>query len=483
MPELDAEEPDSPSRFALVKSLLRIEKIKVLLTKTSASRGRERYRRAGITASSSFVTKALNVLISFLSVPLTVHYLGSERYGVWLTISSLLTWMSMTDFGLAGNALVNVLAEASGKEDREGAQHYSASAFWALTGVGVVTGIIAMATFRLIPWREVFQVSAATSTHELQFTCALTLGFLVFNFPLSMQQSIYSAYQDGFLANIWGIAGNALALFALVVVSQSRGGLPQLVLALSGTRAVVSLVNYFFLFRRYHWLKPSPFAVRWTCIKRLFSLGGKYLVTQLASLGIYQSQPMIITQMIGPQSCDFRCGVQDHCLAHGSGVYGNRAFYFCLWGSEGAQRLDVDPRRVQKCNHCIACLRPAIVGHYVGFRQTHYPRLGRSCGHAQHYLGCGTGDISVLGIVLMAAGQLLIGLEHVNAFALSLIFCSLGIIGSSILVAPRWGLTGIALCMAGSKVVTYWPIQLREVRRIFRASQIPVRESIAEPVT
>ena len=41
--------------------------------------------------------------------------------------------------------------------------------------------------------------------------------------------------------------------------------------------------------------------MRWHCIKRLFSLGGKYLVTQLASLGIYQSQPMIITQMMGPK--------------------------------------------------------------------------------------------------------------------------------------------------------------------------------------
>jgi O-antigen/teichoic acid export membrane protein len=94
----------------------------------------------------------------------------------------------------------------------------------------------------------------------------------------------------------------------------------------------------------------------------------------------------------------------------------------------------------------------------------------------------GLAAYTVLGIALMAAGQLLIGLEHVNALALSLTLCSLGIIGSSILVAPRWGLTGIALCMAGSKVVTYWPIQIREVRRIFRASQIPIRETIAEPI-
>ncbi len=87
---------------------------------------------------------------------------------MWLTISSLITWMSMTDFGLAGMALVNVLAEASGKEDREGAQQYTSSAFWALTGVSVLSGILAVAFFRYIPWRAVFRVSAATSTHELQ---------------------------------------------------------------------------------------------------------------------------------------------------------------------------------------------------------------------------------------------------------------------------------------------------------------------------
>ena len=41
-------------------------------------------------------------------------------------------------------------------------------------------------------------------------------------------------------------------------------------------------------------------------------------------------------------------------------------------------------------------------------------------------------------------------------------------IGSAIALAPRWGLTGIAFGMAISKVVTFWPIQIREVRRLLR---------------
>jgi hypothetical protein len=116
MSDFDSPEFSIPRRFASLKNL-NVAKLRAVLTKSSSNRGFERYRRAGITASSSFIAKALNIFISFLSVPLTIHYLGSERYGVWLTISSLLTWMALTDFGLSGNALVNVLAESSGNDD------------------------------------------------------------------------------------------------------------------------------------------------------------------------------------------------------------------------------------------------------------------------------------------------------------------------------------------------------------------------------
>jgi O-antigen/teichoic acid export membrane protein len=89
---------------------------------------------------------------------------------------------------------------------------------------------------------------------------------------------------------------------------------------------------------------------------------------------------------------------------------------------------------------------------------------------------------AALGIALISVGQLLVGLERVNALAVSLVLCALAIIGSSIVVAPYWGLTGIALCMAGSKVVTYWPIQFWELRRVFRETHATVHEPITEPV-
>jgi O-antigen/teichoic acid export membrane protein len=277
--------------------------LKTFLSKTNGDRGLERYRRVCISASTSFLSKALTIVISFMSVPLTVHYLGAERYGVWLTISSLMTWMALTDFGLAGNAVINVIAESDGKDDRELAGEYAASAFWALVAISAVLALALASTFHLIPWRAVFRVSAAVSTHELHLACALALLVFAFTMPLNISSSIYSAYQDGFVSNMWSMASNILALAGLLVVTQLRGGLPALIIGTSGPRLLVNIANITYLFAsRYPWLCPALSAVRWTRIERLLSLGGKYIVTQLASLGIYQSQPLIITQLLGPSN-------------------------------------------------------------------------------------------------------------------------------------------------------------------------------------
>jgi hypothetical protein len=80
----------------------------------------------------------------------------------------------------------------------------------------------------------------------------------------------------------------------------------------------------------------------------------------------------------------------------------------------------------------------------------------------------------------MAAGQMLTGLESVNPLAISVTLCSLGVIGSAILLAPRWGLTGIAFGMAASKLLTFWPIQLYEVRRTFRSAAATTLEQTVD---
>lgn len=464
--------PQTVGRFS-IKRYLSPGALKSFATKSNTNRGRERYRRAGVTASSSFISKALNILISFLSVPLTVHYLGAERYGVWLTISSLLTWMAMTDFGLSGNALVNVLAESSGRDDRELARHYSASAFWVLTGISVFTGVIAAVSFHWIPWRAIFRVSAATSTHELYLACAMTLAFFVLGFPLSMQYSIYSAYQEGYLANIWSIATNAVALVALVIVSRFHGGLPQLIFALSGTRTLVAVANNYYLFRRYRWLIPFPSAVRWSCIRRLFSLGGKYLAVQLGALGMYQSQPMIITQMLGPAKVVVFVVAYKIVTLPLDLIYIATQPFISAFGEAKARG---DWRWIKGAYKNATW---AAIG--LGF-----PLVAITILFAKPLIRIWAGSVAVpslsfvlwlsvyvlSAIALTPAFQMLSGVERVSPLALSTTTCAVCVVGFSIPLVRYWGLSGLALAMAVSKIVTFWPIQIHAVRHFFVGSKV-----------
>jgi O-antigen/teichoic acid export membrane protein len=455
------------------KSRLKLAKIRAALTKSSSNRGVERYRRAGITASSSFVAKALNILISFLSVPLTIHYLGSEQYGVWLTISSLLTWMALTDFGLSGNALVNVLAESSGRDDLETARQYASSAFWVLTCISLISAVAAAVSFHWISWRSVFQVSAATSTHELNLACAMTLAIFILGFPLSLQYSIYSAYQDGYLANIWSIATNAMALLALLVVSRFHGGLPELVFAMAGTRTLVAMASNYFLLRRYHWLVPYPSAVRWSCVQRLFKLGGKYMVMQLAALGIYQSQPMIITQMLGPASVViFVVSYKIITLPMDLSYLANQPFIAAF----GEAKARGDWAWIRN-----AYWRTTWISTSIGFSMVVLiavvakPLIRIWATAAAVPTTAFVLWLSVyvmIGIAVMPTYQFLSGVEKVTALVISTALCAVAVIGSGILLAHAYGLVGLAMAMAVSKLVTFWPIQLYEVRRILRESHL-----------
>ena len=73
--------------------------------------GNPRTRKAQINIISSFGIKAVDVIVQFLLVPVTLGYLNEYEYGIWLTLNSILVWINSFDIGL-GNGLRNQLASA-----------------------------------------------------------------------------------------------------------------------------------------------------------------------------------------------------------------------------------------------------------------------------------------------------------------------------------------------------------------------------------
>lgn len=71
--------------------------------------------------SYSIIYKILGLLISLTIVPLLINILGVEKYGLWVTFTSLLVWISLFDFGL-GYALKNTVSKSLANNNIEEAQ-------------------------------------------------------------------------------------------------------------------------------------------------------------------------------------------------------------------------------------------------------------------------------------------------------------------------------------------------------------------------
>ena len=100
--------------------------------------GNERSVKAKKNIIASFLNKGVAIIISLLIVPITINYLNSEQYGIWLTLSSTVAWIAYFDIGL-GHGFRNKFAEAKANGDLILARKYVSTTYAIL---GIIFGAI-----------------------------------------------------------------------------------------------------------------------------------------------------------------------------------------------------------------------------------------------------------------------------------------------------------------------------------------------------
>lgn len=269
---------------------------------TAEGRSQERYRRAALTTIASIGAKGITTVTAVISVPLTIGYLGTERYGVWMTISATIAMLSFADLGI-GNGLLNALSESNGKDDREAAREYVSSAFFMLSGIAGVMAFCFALTYPFIPWARVFNISSALGASEAGPATMVFAGCFLINIPLGIVQRVQMGYQEGFANSVWLALGGLLGLGGILLAVYFRAGLPWLVLAMGGAPAVATVLNGAVLFGvRRPWLLPSWRRSTRKAAARVLHIGILFLVLQMAVAVAFSSDNIVAAQVIGPEA-------------------------------------------------------------------------------------------------------------------------------------------------------------------------------------
>jgi len=274
--------------------------VNVTLSRGAPRDYRERRARGLFQGTASaLVARALAIFVSVISVPLTIRYLGAERYGAWVTIVSVLTFLSITDLGLAAS-LTNALTRAQAQNAREAGRRFVSSTLAMLSLIAVTILIVGNALAPRIAALLFPNLQSPVARAESVPAVMVALSIFALNLPLLVSARTLAAHQESALANFWNMIGSLGNLAALLAVIWFRGGLPWLVFGCFGMGLVTNLACALWLFGfNKPWLRPSVKSVDPGFVKMLFADGWKFFIIGAGWMINWQTDNMVIAHFLG----------------------------------------------------------------------------------------------------------------------------------------------------------------------------------------
>ena len=191
-------------------------------------------RRVLRNVLSNYAGKLIALAAGFLLTPFVLSRLGVAEYGLWALVGSVVAYVSLLDFGVAG-AVIKYVAEHRAKGENEQAHHLTATALWIYTGLGLVALLISLVLAFLFP--RLFNLAPGQQSQATWLVVLMGAGLGV-SIPCAMPSAVLIGLQRYDIVNLVRAAGTLLAVTATVVVLSLGGG----VLGMAAVNILVTLL-------------------------------------------------------------------------------------------------------------------------------------------------------------------------------------------------------------------------------------------------
>ncbi|MFD2035775.1 MATE family efflux transporter [Belliella marina] len=265
------------------------------------NKGQERSIKAKKNILGTLLIKGLSIGFSLVMVPLTLDYVSPSKYGIWLTISSIVGWFSFFDIGLT-QGLRNKLGESLAKGDLKLAKTYVSTTYATLVLIFSTVWVSFLIANNFIDWASILKTDATMSS-DLSRLMVIVFTYFCLQFILKTITSILTADQKPAIASFVDLMGQFFSLMAIIIlIKTTEGSLLNLGLALCISPLIVLLSANFILFKgRYAAYRPSFKSINFRYAKNLFRLGGTFFIIQVAGIIQYQSANIIIVRNFLPE--------------------------------------------------------------------------------------------------------------------------------------------------------------------------------------
>lgn len=265
-----------------------------MIVPVSAKRTRNYLRQI----RGAIVYRAAAAIASYASIPMMVHYLGGEQFGIWSTLLTVMSWIVFFDLGI-GNGLRNQVAAALATGNSHKARGFISSAYTLIGFFALAIWIVVVTVSYFIPWQVVFNTQ---NTPEALLRQAIQIAsfFIALNFWMGLITALQGAIQQTSLVALGQLIANLLLLILIVGLIKTTDASIVGLAAIHGASLVVaSCAMSFWFYRKRPELRPR-IELNLQHVKPLVTVGLEFFVIQLAVLVIFTTDKILISQIFGP---------------------------------------------------------------------------------------------------------------------------------------------------------------------------------------
>jgi len=250
-------------------------------------------RGLGATALQPVVT----AIIQLGTVPLLLHAWGAAKYGDWLILSAIPSYLSLTDLGF-GDASGSDMTIRVAAGDRKGAIETFQSSWVLLTVVSLFVGLLAAALVWNVPWHNWVRLSSLSDS-QASAVVLLFGGYLLIGQQCGVFESGFRC--DGNFAT--GTVFGTLLRLVETVLATAIGILTGSLLWAAATylisRTVGVIIYGLLLRRRSPWLPLGLSNAKWSRIKKLAAPALGFVALPLANAISIQGFTLLIASVLG----------------------------------------------------------------------------------------------------------------------------------------------------------------------------------------
>lgn len=248
----------------------------------------------------SLMIKCISIAVSFFLVPLTLGYVDSELYGIWLTLSSIITWLQFMDIGFT-NGLKNRLGESIALNNWGKGKALVSTTYGMMILIFIPICIISIILIPYINWSSFLNINPKYNEDICNAMYVLIICFCS-QMILNVLTAVMTAFQKVALSSSFIVIGNILSFVIIYLMTKfCPPSLLALAFAISTMPVIVLLiVSFYFYSGKLKRISPSISSYNKMYVKDLFNLGSKFFIIQIQMLVMYQSTNVLISNVSGP---------------------------------------------------------------------------------------------------------------------------------------------------------------------------------------